>query len=501
MVAGGELGHHAAIALMHRGLRVQGLSEQAVAGVIERDARLVAGGFDAEDAHGGQSIIGRFPAREAVGQWERGCFAMERFDVAVIGAGAAGLYCAGLAGQRGRKVVLLDHSRKLAEKIRISGGGRCNFTNRDGADPTRYLSADPAFAATALAAHRPEHFIAAVRAARIGFHEKHRGQLFCDDSSQRIIDLLRSGCVRGQVALRHPVEIGAIARGNGQYRFEVETSAGRIGCRHLVVATGGLSIPALGASDFAWRLARAWGLATVAPRAALVPFRMTDPAFAPFAALSGLALPVSIGVAGSPVRFDEDLLLTHRGLSGPAALQISSYWRPGAALDIDLLPGQAVGSRLRGARDEARAGRGPGAQLITVLAAGLPRRFVQTWLADPAAGGQTVLRENPGLQAGPDPERRIAALDDAELLALARALAHWMLRPAGTEGYRKAEVTAGGIATAELDPRTLEAHRIPGSYWIGEAVDVTGWLGGYNFQWAWSSAWAAAAAIAAHRLT
>ncbi|MGE0800792.1 MAG: NAD(P)/FAD-dependent oxidoreductase [Lautropia sp.] len=413
---------------------------------------------------------------------------MDRFDVAVIGAGAAGLYCAGLAGQRGLGVVVLDHAERIGEKIRISGGGRCNFTNRDGADHRRYLSGDPRFARAALRAHPPQRFIERVRAHRIPFHEKHRGQLFCDDSSQRIIDLLRAECGAGRVELRHPLRVVAVERGAAP-RFVVVTDRGRIGATHLVVACGGLSVSALGASDFAWRLAAQWGIASVAPRPGLVPLTFTAQGWQPFAALAGLALPVRIALAGIAA-FDEDLLFSHRGLSGPAILQISSYWHPGDRPTIDLGAGVDLPRRLL----DAKAGR-HGGQLAGVLAELLPKRLARTWLVAAEPGRQ------PGFEAlaGLTGQERIAEIADARLRLLGRALQTWSVTPAATEGYRKAEVTVGGIATTELEPATLEARRVPGSYWIGEAVDVTGWLGGYNFQWAWSSAAAAAQAIALPR--
>ncbi len=447
---------------------------------------------------------------------------MERFDVAVIGAGAAGLYCAGIAGQRGLRVVLLDHAGRLAEKIRISGGGRCNFTNLNGADPARYQSGDPRFARTSLRAHPPARFIERVRAHRIGFHEKHLGQLFCDDASQRIIDLLRAECAAGSVQIRHPVRLAGIERtaGDGPAGFELQTDRGRLAVRHLVVASGGLSIPAIGASDFAWRLAERWGIATVAARPGLVPLTFTAQRWQPFADLAGVALPVGIAIDAPPAgaslgrpAFHDDLLFTHRGLSGPAILQISSYWLPGERLEIDLLPDPArVGGDAeadRGPHDPAerlidvksgriaaldgpaRAGDGRRRQLSTVLAGVLPKRLAQAWI------GAARPDRLPGLAAlgGLTGDERLAEVADARLRLLVRALRHWPVAPAGTEGYRKAEVTVGGVATSELDPASMQSRRVPGSYWIGEAVDVTGWLGGYNFQWAWSSAAAAAQAI------
>ena len=406
---------------------------------------------------------------------------MERYDAIVVGAGAAGLFCAGLAGQRGLRIALIDHAPRLAEKIRISGGGRCNFTNLEADRPERFLSDDPAFARPALTAYRPRDFIALLARHRVRWHEKHRGQLFCDDSAQRIIDLLITECERGHVRSLRPCAVHDLqVRGDAPdagARFVLATDAGPLAARALVVATGGLSIPAIGATDWGHRLARRLGLAVVEPRPALVPLTFTAPTWKPYAALAGLAAEVAVSVPGLPqaARFEEDLLFTHRGLSGPAILQISSYWRPGQPLAIDLAPGQPIAERLRAAREGTRQ------QLGTALSALVPKRLAQAWL------------EQEG--AGPGPDRRLAELGNPALAAVAARFHDWRVLPAGSEGWRKAEVTAGGVATAELDPRTLESRRIPGLHFIGEVVDVTGWLGGYNFQWAWASAHAAAQAL------
>jgi predicted Rossmann fold flavoprotein len=435
---------------------------------------------------------------------------VERFDLAVIGAGAAGLFCAGIAGQRGLKVVLLDHAARLGEKIRISGGGRCNFTNINGADHQRYLSDDPRFARHALLAYPPQRFIDLVRSYRIGFHEKHLGQLFCDQSSQQIIDLLRAECSSGRVSVRHPVQIRKLERHAADaYRFTILTDQGGIAARNLVVATGGLSIPAIGATEFAWVLAQEWGLRTVPARPGLVPLTFSAAQWRPFVELAGVSLPVGISVAQPPAAarqrsggkaqagaaarrreavFTEDLLFTHRGLSGPAILQISSYWRPGQSLAINLLPGLDMQQRLIGLKEGTQSvdgGEGHRQQLSTVLAGVLPRRLAQIWIE--AARPE-------GLE-GMTGQERLAEVSHARLRALAQALNGWEVEPAGSEGYKKAEVTLGGIATGELDPRSLQALRVPGLFFIGEAVDVTGWLGGYNFQWAWSSAHVAAMAV------
>ena len=435
--------------------------------------------------------------------------AVERFDLAVIGAGAAGLFCAGIAGQRGLRVLLLDHARVLGEKIRISGGGRCNFTNTNGADESRYLSANPRFARHALRAYPPQRFIDLVRSHRIGFHEKHRGQLFCDDASQQIIDLLLAECAAGGVSIRHPVQVREIAPHDaGRDRFTIDTDQGGFAAARLVLATGGLSIPAIGASDFAWQRAAQWGLDAVAARPGLVPLTFPATAWQPFAGISGVSLPVAISLPPDAARgprgaggagpgrtpsarvpsFEEDLLFTHRGLSGPAILQISSYWRPGQRLAIDLLPEVDLEERLVGIREGrvgVESGEGHRQQLSTVLAGMLPRRLALAWLA-------AARPEGLGHLTG---QEKLAETGNATLRTLAQAVNRWQVEPAGTEGFKKAEVTLGGLATDELDPRSLQSLKVPGLHCIGEAVDVTGWLGGYNFQWAWSSAYAAAMSL------
>jgi predicted Rossmann fold flavoprotein len=401
---------------------------------------------------------------------------MQRFDATVIGAGAAGMFCAAIAAQRGLRVALIDHAPRLGEKIRISGGGRCNFTNVEAGRADRYLSEDPSFAVPALKAYSPRRFIKLVDSHRIGWHEKHRGQLFCDDSSEQIIAMLRAECERGGVRWFHPCAVQDVELGDGDpQRFRLDTSAGAIGSASLVIATGGLSIPKIGATDFGFRLARRFGLRIVEPRPALVPMTFDASVWQPFAALSGLALEVDLRVADCDAapRFREDLLFTHRGLSGPAILQASSHWRPGRALAIDLAPGRRLDAELAAAREGARQ------QLGTVLASIVPRRLAQTWLD----------------AAGMAPETRLAELGNKALQRLTERFHDWRLEPAGTEGWKKAEVTAGGVATPELDPATMQARRVPGLFFVGEVVDVTGWLGGYNFQWAWASAWCAAQAL------
>ncbi len=397
--------------------------------------------------------------------------AAARFDVVVIGAGAAGLFCAGIAGQRGLKVLLVDHAEKLAEKIRISGGGRCNFTNRD-AGPANFLSENPAFCRSALARYTPHEFIALVQRHRIAWHEKHKGQLFCDDSSEQIIAMLLRECEAGTVTRWQPCRVAAVrptAEG-----FELDTDRGGVQARRVVVATGGLSIPKIGASDFGYRLARQFGHRVVEPRPALVPLTFDADTWAPFAALAGLSLEVGIATGAGKARgaFVEDLLFTHRGLSGPAVLQISSYWQPGTPVVVDLAPGQDLAAALREAKALSRR------QLGNELATRLPARLAEAWCAPLGT-----------LATRPMPE-----LKDKDLAALATSLQDWRLTPTGTEGWRKAEVTAGGVDTRELSSQTMESRRVPGLHFIGEVVDVTGWLGGYNFQWAWASAYACALA-------
>ena len=442
---------------------------------------------------------------------------MENFDVAVIGAGAAGMMCAAVAGQRGLRVVLIDHAERLAEKIRISGGGRCNFTNRD-AGPANYLSENPRFCRSALARYTPQDFIGLVKRHRIAFHEKHKGQLFCDDSSEQIIDMLVAECEAGRVSWRRPAKVHDVRYGAGQATppraqsasdgsidvagggdragdapgpgaqrgaqidtrktdtFTLSTSVGEIQARAVVVATGGLSIPKIGATDFAYALARQFGITVIEPRPALVPMTFTSSSWEPFAALSGLALEarVSTGAGKTRGEFFEDLLLTHRGLSGPAILQISSFWELGTPLTIDVMPGGDATAWLLAAKPGSKK------RLVTQLSERLPARLAEVWVA----------------VHGMAPDIRLADLPDRQLRAIGDGLNRWALTPAGTEGWRKAEVTGGGVSTAELSSASLESKRVPGLHFIGESVDVTGWLGGYNFQWAWASAVAAAGAIA-----
>ena len=420
---------------------------------------------------------------------------MQRPDVVIIGAGAAGLFCAARAGQRGLRVLLIDHFARVAEKVRISGGGRANFTNRalDPAAPQRhFISHNPHFCRSALARFTPQDFMALLTRHGIAFHEKHKGQLFCDRSAQELIDLLLAECAAapdfgGQVERWQPCAVdrvefqaksGSGACPSSASSYVIHSDRGVIETPALVVATGGLSVPRIGASDFGLRLARQFGLKCVDTRPGLVGLSFDGGDWAAFAALAGLALPVEIatGTGRQRMRFHEDLLFTHRGLSGPAVLQISSYWQPGTPIEIDLAPGLDLAAELRAAKARSRRG------IARELAAWLPARLAEAWVLRDAAW-----------------QRPVNEAADKALAQLAASLQRWSITPSGTEGYRKAEVTVGGVDTRELSSQTLEARRQPGLYFIGEVVDVTGWLGGYNFQWAWASAAACADALVAHR--
>jgi predicted Rossmann fold flavoprotein len=384
-----------------------------------------------------------------------------RYDAIILGAGAAGLMCAGVAGQRGRSVLLLEQSRYPAEKIRISG--RCNFTNLH-TRPANFLSDNPRFCNSALSGYTQRDFIALVGAYGIAWHEKTRGQLFCDGSSQQIIDMLLKECRKAHAQLRLGVRISAISGGEGG--FVVVSDQGEFRCRSLVVATGGPSIPKMGSSGFGYKIAEQFGLKIVPPRAALVPLTFDAALLAQFKDLSGVSVD-AVANCGK-IRFDEALLFTHRGLSGPAILQISSYWREGQDIVIDMAPGVDVLAALKGLRRDH-----PRQEMATALADFVPKRLART-IAE--------------LTGGPE---RIADFSDVHLARVAAAVQHWRVRPNGTEGYRTAEVTLGGVDTSGLSSKTFESRSVPGLYFIGEVVDVTGHLGGFNFQWAWSSGYAA----------
>jgi hypothetical protein len=374
------------------------------------------------------------------------------------------MMCAATAGRRRRRVLLVDHAERLGEKIRISGGGRCNFTNRHCA-PEHFLSANPHFCRSALARYTPRDFLDLVERHGIRWHEKKLGQLFCDDSSQQIIDMLRAECDAASVEWRMPCRVEHVHHERG--RFLLATDRGELAAPKLVVATGGLSVPKTGASAFGYRIAERFGLAIVPPRPGLVPLVFEPDTLARYGDLAGVS--VDAVVACGAGRFREHLLFTHRGLSGPAILQASSYWTPGAALHIDLLPGRAAEERLAASRRSAA--------LPASLLPELPKRFAQQWCEAHAA------------------TRPLAEMPDRDVHALAQALHDWRVRPSGTAGYAKAEVTLGGVSTDELSSKTLEARRVPGLHFVGEVVDVTGHLGGFNFQWAWASGHAAGEAL------
>jgi predicted Rossmann fold flavoprotein len=382
-------------------------------------------------------------------------------DAIVLGAGAAGLMCAAVAGQRGRRVLLLDHAPEVGRKILISGGGRCNFTNL-GTASERFLSQNPHFAKSALSRYTPHDFLTLVERHGIAWHEKTLGQLFCDGSARQIVAMLLDECARGGVEIRCNAEIGAVDHADGRFRI------GDASAPALVIATGGPSIPKMGATGFAYDLARRFGLKVVQPRPALVPLTLAGEDLL-FRELSGVSADV-IARCGKAA-FREAALFTHRGLSGPAILQVSSYWQHGQDIAVQFLPDRAPGWLLAAKSAQPRAG------LRRVLREGLPERLADVLCDRLALDGE------------------LGAQTDRKLAAAEARLAQWRFTPNGSEGYAKAEVTAGGIATGELSSKTMQARQVPGLYAIGEAVDVTGWLGGYNFQWAWASGWAAAQAL------
>lgn len=386
------------------------------------------------------------------------------YDAIILGAGGAGLMCAAIAGQAGARVLVLDHAPKAGKKILISGGGRCNFTNT-GTEAGNFLSENPHFAKSALSRYTQWDFLGLVQAHGIAWHEKTLGQLFCDDSARQIVAMLLAECAKGRVDLRLSTAIGAVRHADGRYHVAGQSSDA------LVLATGGPSIPKMGATGIAYDLARQFGLRVVPPRPALVPFTLGD-GDAAFRDISGIAVP-SVARVGD-TSFAEAALFTHRGLSGPAVLQVSSFWAPGQPVTLNVLAG--AGPKLRDAR-----ARMPRSGLKAALVEHLPKRLAE------------VLADRIALPT------ELGNASDAVLDDVARHLEQLTFHPTGTEGYAKAEVTAGGIDTAALSSKTMEAHAVPGLYAIGEAVDVTGWLGGYNFQWAWSSGWAAGTAIAARR--
>lgn len=395
------------------------------------------------------------------------------FDIVVIGGGAAGLFCAGRAGKRGLKVALIEHTAKWGEKIRISGGGRCNFTNLH-SSAANFLSTNPHFCKSALARFSPQDFLALVESYKIGWHEKAqhpnvKGQLFCDDSAQNIIDMLLAECSKAGVILFPETAISGVVKTESGFRLD--TNKGAYESRALVVASGGLSIPKIGASPFGYTLARQFGLKLVPTRPALVPLTFSGGLLDDMRALSGLSLDARVSAGGA--EFQEGLLFTHRGLSGPSILQISSFWQEGEALSLNIIPGQNnVSQQLKLIREKS-----PRIQVHTALG-----QFVPARLAD-------LLARHSGVTGV------MAELSNDTLERLAGILQNWRVTPAGTEGYRTAEVTGGGVDTDEISSKTFEAKKVPGLYFIGEVLDVTGHLGGHNFQWAWSSAAACAESI------
>jgi predicted flavoprotein YhiN len=428
-----------------------------------------------------------------------------QFDVVVIGAGAAGLFCAGAVGQAGLKVLIIDHSEKVAEKIRISGGGRANFTNKD-VSPANFLSENPHFCRSALTRYTPRDFIALMDKHGIAHHEKHKGQLFCDNSAQDLIDMLLRECDAGGVQRWQPCQVQSIRsisaetaskasnldnltdlehendssrRTNCLSSYEINSDRGMIQTSNIVIATGGLSIPKIGATDFGYRIAKQFNLRIVEPRPALVPLTFDGDAWLPYANLAGLALPVVIETgtkkskSNEKAAFSEDLLFTHKGLSGPAVLQISSFWRENTSIRLNLAPNTDVLALLQQSKAKSHK------LVANELASLVPSRLADAWTSTDAA-----------LQ------RPMSDVPDKALAQLAQRLSNWELTPTGTEGYKKAEVTLGGVDTRDVSSQTMESKQ-PGLYFIGEVLDVTGWLGGYNFQWAWASAFACAQALKA----
>ena len=395
---------------------------------------------------------------------------MESFDAIIVGAGAAGMFCAALAGQAGQRVLLLDNGKKPGRKILMSGGGRCNFTNLY-VEPAAYLSQNPHFCKSALARYTQWDFIDLVGKHGIAWHEKTLGQLFCDDSAQQIVDLLVAECEKGNVTQRLRTEILSVERDDNGYTLQL--NGGTVQAAKLVIASGGLSMPGLGASPFGYQIAEQFGLKVLPTRAGLVPFTLHKPLLEQVQTLSGVSVP-SVITAENGTVFRENLLFTHRGLSGPAVLQISSYWLPGEFVTINLVPECDLAEFLNQQRDAH-----PNQSLKNTLGMQLPKRLVECLQ-----------------QLGQIPDVTLKQLNSRDQEKLVEALTAWRVQPNGTEGYRTAEVTLGGVDTHELSSRTMEARNVPGLYFIGEVMDVTGWLGGYNFQWAWSSAWACAQALA-----
>ena len=401
------------------------------------------------------------------------------FDVIIIGAGAAGMMCAAQAGQRGRRVLLIEHTEKLGERIRISGGGRCNFTNRE-VSAQNFLSQNPHFCRSALTRYSSRDFVALVERYGIGYEERDHGQLFCLDSAKQIIEMLKKECTLAQVQWAMPCKVQQVASCTrpGSARFKVATTQGEFTCASLVIACGGLAAPKIGATPFGYQIAEQFQLAVVPPKPALVPLALAAETLAKLESLSGVSLDTATRVAKTKTAFREDLLITHRGLSGPAILQISSYWQmqeyqaqdKKQPITIDLLPDTDSAAWLAEYRHSNQT-------LENLLAQKLPRRFAQAWCQ--------LMGWN----------KALAEYSNQDFDFITRALQGWALMPAGTLGYNKAEVTLGGVDTRALSSKTMQAEAVPGLFFIGEVVDVTGWLGGYNFQWAWSSGWVAGQSV------
>ncbi|MEQ5393158.1 NAD(P)/FAD-dependent oxidoreductase [Proteus sp. fly-1013] len=391
---------------------------------------------------------------------------MGSYDTVIIGAGAAGLFCASLAGQAGLSVLVLDNGKKAGRKILMSGGGRCNFTNMY-IEPSAYLSENPHFCKSALARYTQWDFIELVQKHSIAYHEKTLGQLFCDDSAQQIVDLLLTECQKGKVSVRLRSEVTQIEKTDVGFAIFVDGKT--ITTPSVVIASGGLSMPGLGATPFGYKVAEQFGLPVLPTRAGLVPFTLHKPQLEQLSQLSGVAIP-AIVTAKNGTSFKENILFTHRGLSGPAILQISNYWQPGEYVSINLLPNTDLESFLQEKRQEH-----PNQSLKNTLSRLLPKRFIE------------IMIENKQL-----PDISLTQLSNERITQIATLLQEWQVQPNGTEGYRTAEVTLGGVDTRTLSSKTMEATKVKGLYFIGEVVDVTGWLGGYNFQWAWSSAYACA---------
>jgi flavoprotein, HI0933 family len=394
---------------------------------------------------------------------------VERFDAIVIGAGAAGMFCAAQAGQAGLRVLLLDNGKKPGRKILMSGGGRCNFTNLY-VEPAAYLSQNPHFCKSALARYTQWDFIDLIGKHGIAWHEKTLGQLFCDESAEQVVTMLVAECEKGNVTMRLRSEVLGVVRDETGYTLQLNGET--VATDKLVIASGGLSMPGLGASPFGYKIAEQFGLKVLPTRAGLVPFTLHKPLLETFQTISGVSVPAVITAQDGTV-FRESLLFTHRGLSGPAVLQISSYWQAGEFVTINLLPDVDLAEFLNTQREAH-----PNQSLKNTLAVHLPKRLVDCLQ-----------------QLGQIPDVTLKQLNVRDQQTLVDTLSEWRVQPNGTEGYRTAEVTLGGVDTHELSSRTMEARNVPGLYFIGEVMDVTGWLGGYNFQWAWSSAWACAQSL------